>query len=260
MDATLDAATKAMKPDLKVKPDDKLPEYVSCGVYGDEFQVNIPLVSAFQMLLKECPAEDIVEQVGQVPDIFRLFMDRAIEWSHTLDIEDREKLQRGLGEVLFEKQLKSLAHAIMNLERAASVRFDAHGWAQNIAEAYQLDEHERVKSMAVNLARETRPQYWGPAEAQISTGRIWQEAEPHWREWMRSQLRPAWAPTHVHTKSGKLVRLLHCGAIEANLDQVAIYEEADGAVWVRPWAEFNDGRFVSTGSEVVHAPAPTDIA
>jgi hypothetical protein len=54
----------------------------------------------------------------------------------------------------------------------------------------------------------------------------------------------ALAPTHRHLKTGGLYRVLHEGAIEANLTPCIIYQNvASGAIWVRPSSEFWDGRF-----------------
>jgi len=50
-------------------------------------------------------------------------------------------------------------------------------------------------------------------------------------------------PTHRHRKGG-LYRLIARGRIEATLEPCAIYESVkDDLVWVRPEAEFEDGRF-----------------
>ena len=51
-----------------------------------------------------------------------------------------------------------------------------------------------------------------------------------------------WVPTHRHSKGG-LYRLLCTATNEADRTPVAVYDDADGAVWVRSAAEFNDGRF-----------------
>ena len=51
-----------------------------------------------------------------------------------------------------------------------------------------------------------------------------------------------WAATHQHHKGG-LYRLLNKGVYEPDRSLIAIYDDADGTVWVRPWAEFHDGRF-----------------
>jgi Protein of unknown function (DUF1653) len=51
-----------------------------------------------------------------------------------------------------------------------------------------------------------------------------------------------WKPTHRHNKGGKY-RILHVGTLESDLTPVVIYQALDGTIWVRPSAEFNDGRF-----------------
>lgn len=51
-----------------------------------------------------------------------------------------------------------------------------------------------------------------------------------------------WRPTHRHRKGG-LYRLLGQGILESDRRQVAIYDDAEGTVWVRPLTEFEDGRF-----------------
>ncbi|SLN58097.1 hypothetical protein [Pseudooctadecabacter jejudonensis] len=51
-----------------------------------------------------------------------------------------------------------------------------------------------------------------------------------------------WHPTHRHKKGGGY-RLLGYGVLEADRSRVAIYDDADGTVWVRSADEFEDGRF-----------------
>ncbi|WP_375280493.1 hypothetical protein [Pseudooctadecabacter sp.] len=53
---------------------------------------------------------------------------------------------------------------------------------------------------------------------------------------------PPWHPTHRHKKGGGY-RLLGYGVLEADRSRVAIYDDAEGTVWVRDAAEFEDGRF-----------------
>jgi len=60
---------------------------------------------------------------------------------------------------------------------------------------------------------------------------------------LSGRLRAAfWRATHRHKKGG-LYRLLRTGVIEADMTEVAIYDDQSGKTWVRPLAEFNDGRF-----------------
>lgn len=65
--------------------------------------------------------------------------------------------------------------------------------------------------------------------------------------------------THRH-KRGGLYRLIARGRIEATLEPCAIYEGVGtGLVWVRPEAEFEDGRFAPLVPEAelpVLAPLP----
>lgn len=51
-----------------------------------------------------------------------------------------------------------------------------------------------------------------------------------------------WAPTHRHRKGGGY-RLLCIGVNEADRQPVAIYDDAQGTIWVRDQKEFEDGRF-----------------
>lgn len=51
-----------------------------------------------------------------------------------------------------------------------------------------------------------------------------------------------WFPTHRHRKGG-LYRVILEGIWEPARSEVVIYDDRDGAVWVRPKAEFYDGRF-----------------
>lgn len=52
-------------------------------------------------------------------------------------------------------------------------------------------------------------------------------------------------PTHRHLKTGGLYRVLLKGKIEADLTEAVAYEAQDGTVWIRPAAEFYDGRFAA---------------
>lgn len=56
------------------------------------------------------------------------------------------------------------------------------------------------------------------------------------------QVAAPWAATHRHKKGG-LYRLLYEGVYEPDRSPVAIYDDAEGTIWVRPLEEFNDGRF-----------------
>ena len=55
-----------------------------------------------------------------------------------------------------------------------------------------------------------------------------------------------WRPTHKHRKGG-LYRVLGHGTLEANRTVMTIYDDAQGTVWIRPKAEFEDGRFTPLG-------------
>lgn len=49
----------------------------------------------------------------------------------------------------------------------------------------------------------------------------------------------------IHLKSGGLYRVIGLSKIEANLEDVYIYEAMrNQTLWVRPKAEMKDGRFV----------------
>ena len=49
----------------------------------------------------------------------------------------------------------------------------------------------------------------------------------------------------IHLKSGGLYRVIGLGKIEANLEDVYIYEAMrNQTLWVRPKTEMEDGRFV----------------
>ena len=63
-----------------------------------------------------------------------------------------------------------------------------------------------------------------------------------------ARLSDDWAPTHRHRKGG-LYRFLGVGCAEATRTKVALYDDAEGTIWVRDLAEFRDGRF---------APLPED--
>lgn len=51
-------------------------------------------------------------------------------------------------------------------------------------------------------------------------------------------LRGDWVPTHQHKKGG-LYRRIGLATLETDRTPVVIYDDADGTVWVRPQAEFD---------------------
>jgi hypothetical protein len=57
-----------------------------------------------------------------------------------------------------------------------------------------------------------------------------------------------WKPTHRHKKSGNLYKVLNICSMKSSeevfaLREFVIYQGANGAGWVRPSADFYDGRF-----------------
>jgi hypothetical protein len=50
-------------------------------------------------------------------------------------------------------------------------------------------------------------------------------------------------PTHKHLKTGNLYTLIGYGKHSETLQEVAIYQDLDNQLWVRPKEMFNDGRF-----------------
>jgi hypothetical protein len=58
-----------------------------------------------------------------------------------------------------------------------------------------------------------------------------------------AQFKELTEPTHRHVKTGGLYRVIGEGRIEADLAAVTVYVSEKGEMWVRPTAEFNDGRF-----------------
>jgi hypothetical protein len=61
-------------------------------------------------------------------------------------------------------------------------------------------------------------------------------------------------PHFRHVKTGGIYVELMRGKLEATLEPVVIYESVSGGeIWVRPAAEFDDGRF-----EKIYVKGPTD--
>lgn len=54
--------------------------------------------------------------------------------------------------------------------------------------------------------------------------------------------RGPFVPTHRHRKGGEY-RVLGRAVWEPDRTEAVIYDDAEGNVWVRPAAEFDDGRF-----------------
>jgi len=59
-----------------------------------------------------------------------------------------------------------------------------------------------------------------------------------------------------HVKTGKVYWIVRLGKIEADLTEAVIYEDSHGEVWVRPEAEFMDGRFAPLSSEFASRDNP----
>ncbi len=72
-------------------------------------------------------------------------------------------------------------------------------------------------------------------------GRLFAEATVP-RHGQSGDPRARWTPTHRHRKGGEY-RVLGHGLLETDRSDVVIYDDADGTIWVRPVAEFYDGRF-----------------
>lgn len=224
---------------------DRLPEYLSSRVYGDELQINVPLLSVIQLLLVEMDAEDIVEAVTQRGEVFNVFVDRVTEWAHTLEIPERVKLQKKLGGMLFEMQLARLSHQVMNIERAAAERHEWHDWAQEIVNLLNSDpkDPDTALRIAEALKHESRPPYHGSDETKIH-GRIWKEAGEPWREWMKAQLQSTLsAPFHNATA---ILNMVHDAFMEgagcasdhvdsADMENLWIFSAAKAAAgeWAR---------------------------
>ena len=106
---------------------------------------------------------------------------------------------------------------------------------------------------------------WGDDPVFTSTGNqpakwTWEaiddSSKTYWRSKARAALSalaavlsspPFWQPTHRHRKGGEY-RVVRRGRLEWNLEPVVIYESKDGTTWIRPEAEFNDGRFTVLSS------------
>lgn len=62
------------------------------------------------------------------------------------------------------------------------------------------------------------------------------------------QLEQRWQATDQHRKGG-LYRVIARGSLEADLTPAVVYDDAEGRVWIRPAAEFDDGRFTPLSGE-----------
>lgn len=60
--------------------------------------------------------------------------------------------------------------------------------------------------------------------------------------WLKGRRKGRWAATHRHRKGG-LYRVVGSAVWEPDRSDAVIYDDAEGNVWVRPAAEFHDGRF-----------------
>lgn len=64
----------------------------------------------------------------------------------------------------------------------------------------------------------------------------------------------AFQPTYRHVKTGGLYQVLFDAFLERDVSHVVVYMAADGTIWVRPWEEFHDGRFVAIEDREVKTP------
>lgn len=69
----------------------------------------------------------------------------------------------------------------------------------------------------------------------------------HWGEYCHPEgrsVRVRVGKLYQHKKTRGTYRVIECGKIEKDLTPCVIYVAEDNTVWVRPTAEFLDGRFV----------------
>jgi hypothetical protein len=115
----------------------------------------------------------------------------------------------------------------------------------------QFDE-ALVEAMAKGMWEREAARWGYKAAAPLTWDAGDEGTQSIWREMARAALsiavprvrEMAWQPTHRHRKGG-LYRVVARGRIEADLSPVVIYEARDGTTWVRPEAEFDDGRFTA---------------
>lgn len=114
--------------------------------------------------------------------------------------------------------------------------------ALDAALAGQLDRGEGLLDPGMP-AEEIRLHMGEMSAQEVRTAR----AAIRWANAVAEQTAPAATGTATHRhKKGGLYRLIARGRIEATLEPCAIYEGVGtGLVWVRPEAEFEDGRFTS---------------
>lgn len=96
------------------------------------------------------------------------------------------------------------------------------------AEVY-LPPHEQAIEDAKNPYVEEKPMWLHPDDANM--------VNPC------AEIPASFNATHRHLKTGGLYTLLYVGILEKTLENVAIYQDRKGVIWVRPLTEFNDGRF-----------------
>lgn len=67
---------------------------------------------------------------------------------------------------------------------------------------------------------------------------------------MREHTMPIYKTTHVHKKTGGRYAVIGRGKIEADLTPCVVYQKSStGEIWVRPAAEFDDGRFIELDTD-----------
>ncbi|MBS7790256.1 DUF1653 domain-containing protein [Roseococcus sp. SDR] len=128
-------------------------------------------------------------------------------------------------------------------ERAVlGIRIDEPGEVQHAARIVCFAGSEAMRWAAVDTARGIADALCDSGNHAASAGA--EAARKAISKLVLSELPVCWRPTHQHRKGG-LYRVIARGSVEADLTPAVVYDDAEGTVWIRPAAEFDDGRFTA---------------
>lgn len=128
---------------------------------------------------------------------------------------------------------------------------DADVSCPNCGKAFLCDHIERSSTVSASVE-----EAWVDFEAYFQPDALGEIHKSCFKAGWQVHAQQEWRPTHQHYKGG-LYRVIAEGRYESDLEAMTIYDDAEGNVWVRPTAIFNE--FLAPGAHRFTAlPTPPE--